>query len=577
MFRAPTSTNPIAEWRQPAPRPGSVDSAIVAPRGLRARLASTFSGVFERSEDENRRQILALAAKGPARPRLIDLGCFNGAFTVELAKAARATEMTGVEYLPHHAEQARARGINVLETDLNEPLPFDDASFDLVHSNQVIEHLRSTDRFLDELARITAPGGRVILSTNNLASWHNVLSLALGCQPRRPARRRRPDAPAHLHDARTARARLRAWSGNDRHPHERLLPAPTHGRPHRRPRRPAARSLHRPRAGAHKMKRARQIGLRLVLSAGFIYLAFRGISTGHVLTALMHANPTWFLAGLAALSVSFVLGALRWRLLVRGQQIELGVKDAARLTWIGLFFTNVLPTGFGGDAIRIWIAGRRSNAVPAVTASVLADRLASLWALTALGALGVVIDAGALPAVVVASILSACALVTLGSFLLLAPAPARALVRASARWQRASQAIARTSEGMATYADRKELLFEAVAISLVAQVCVIFAAVMLARSLGLDVGMGLMSTTIPVALLATATPTNINGLGIRETVFRALLVPAGVLPAIAVAFSLITVVAGAIVSLPGAIAWISLRYRSAPAPEPTVPGLVASV
>ena len=183
MFRAPTSTNPIAEWRQPAPRPGSVDSAIVAPRGLRARLASTFSGVFERSEDENRRQILALAAKGPARPRLIDLGCFNGAFTVELAKAARATEMTGVEYLPHHAEQARARGINVLETDLNEPLPFDDASFDLVHSNQVIEHLRSTDRFLDELARITAPGGRVILSTNNLASWHNVLSLALGFQP----------------------------------------------------------------------------------------------------------------------------------------------------------------------------------------------------------------------------------------------------------------------------------------------------------------------------------------------------------------------------------------------------------
>ena len=325
------------------------------------------------------------------------------------------------------------------------------------------------------------------------------------------------------------------------------------------------------------MKRARHIGLRLVLSAGFIYLAFRGISTGHVLTALTHANPTWFLAGLAALSVSFVLGALRWRLLVRGQQIELGLRDAARLTWIGLFFTNVLPTGFGGDAVRVWIAGRRSNAVPAVTASVLADRLAALWALTALGALGVAIDAGALPTVVVVSILSACGVVGLGSFLLLARAPARALTNATARWPRVSGVVARTSQGMATYADRKELLFEAVAISLVAQVCVVFAAVMLARSLGLHVGMGLMSTTIPVALLATATPTNINGLGIRETVFRALLVPAGVLPAIAVAFSLITVVAGAIVSLPGAIAWISLRYRAAPAPEPTAPGLVASV
>jgi methionine biosynthesis protein MetW len=183
MFKAHSSTNPIAEWRQPAPRPASADSTIVRPRGLRMRIGSALANVFERSEDENRRQILELATQGPPRPRLIDLGCFNGAFTAELAKAARATEMTGVEYLPDHAEQARARGIDVIEADLNEPLPFDDASFDLVHSNQVIEHLRATDRFLDELARITAPGGSVILSTNNLASWHNVLSLALGFQP----------------------------------------------------------------------------------------------------------------------------------------------------------------------------------------------------------------------------------------------------------------------------------------------------------------------------------------------------------------------------------------------------------
>ena len=190
MFRAQTSTTPIAEWRQPAPRPASTGSAITPPKGLRAHLGSALADVFERSEDENRRQILELAAKGPARPRLIDLGCFNGAFTAELAKAARATRTTGVEYLHEHAAQARARGIEVVEVDLNEPLPFPDQSFDLVHSNQLIEHLRGTDHFLDELRRITAPGGAVILSTNNLASWHNVLSLALGFQP----------LPAHVSD-----------------------------------------------------------------------------------------------------------------------------------------------------------------------------------------------------------------------------------------------------------------------------------------------------------------------------------------------------------------------------------------
>jgi SAM-dependent methyltransferase len=157
---------------------------------VRALLGGALAGVFERSEDENRHQILALAANGPPRPRLLDLGCFNGAFTTDLAKAARASETTGVEYLPEHAAQARARGITVVESDLNEPLPFPDHSFDLVHSNQLIEHLRATDRFLAELHRITAPGGAVILSTNNLASWHNIFSLLLGFQP----------LPAHVSD-----------------------------------------------------------------------------------------------------------------------------------------------------------------------------------------------------------------------------------------------------------------------------------------------------------------------------------------------------------------------------------------
>ena len=93
----------------------------------------------------------------------------------------------------------------------------------------------------------------------------------------------------------------------------------------------------------------------------------------------------------------------------------------------------------------------------------------------------------------------------------------------------------------------------------------VLAALMLARALGLQIGVGLLVTTIPVALLATATPTSINGLGVREAVFRALLVPAGVAPSRAVAFSLLTVIAGGLVSLPGAAAWVALRReRSRP-------------
>jgi len=146
-------------------------------------MSRALSRVFEATEDENKRVILELVAGGPPRNRVLDLGCFNGAFTAELGRAARASRLVGVEWLPQHADAARSRGIVVDESDLNEPLPFPDHSFDLVHANQVIEHLRGTDRFLREVARLCAPDGRVVLSTNNLASWHNIGSLTLGLQP----------------------------------------------------------------------------------------------------------------------------------------------------------------------------------------------------------------------------------------------------------------------------------------------------------------------------------------------------------------------------------------------------------
>jgi SAM-dependent methyltransferase len=115
--------------------------------------------------------------------RLLDLGCNDGSFTTELAERTGATETYGVEFVPALATAASSRGIRVTSHDLNEPLPYDDASFDVVHSNQVIEHLVKTDVFVSEIRRVLAPSGCALVSTNNLASWHNIFSLALGMQP----------------------------------------------------------------------------------------------------------------------------------------------------------------------------------------------------------------------------------------------------------------------------------------------------------------------------------------------------------------------------------------------------------
>jgi SAM-dependent methyltransferase len=138
--------------------------------------------LFRATEEENRRAILRMLEPRPGA-RLLDLGCYDGDWSMALAGKVGTAAVTGVEVVPEAAEKARARGVTVVAADLNGPIPLPDGSFDVVHANQVIEHLYDTDRFVSEVKRLLAPGGYAILSTNNLASLHNIVSLVLGRQP----------------------------------------------------------------------------------------------------------------------------------------------------------------------------------------------------------------------------------------------------------------------------------------------------------------------------------------------------------------------------------------------------------
>ena len=79
--------------------------------------------------------------------------------------------------------KCEARGIEARRGDLNEPLPFEEDSFDAVVANQVLEHLHNTDLFITEIYRVLRPGGYAVVSTPNLAAWHNIACLFLGWVP----------------------------------------------------------------------------------------------------------------------------------------------------------------------------------------------------------------------------------------------------------------------------------------------------------------------------------------------------------------------------------------------------------
>lgn len=140
--------------------------------------------LWDHAEADYRRQILARVAEVAPRT-LLDLGCHDGVWTRALAEASgpRLSEVSGVEVVAEARAEAVRRGIAAIEGDLNEALPHDGESFDLVHANQVIEHVADLDLFVSEIRRVLRPGGRAIVCTENLASWHNIGALVLGLMP----------------------------------------------------------------------------------------------------------------------------------------------------------------------------------------------------------------------------------------------------------------------------------------------------------------------------------------------------------------------------------------------------------
>jgi SAM-dependent methyltransferase len=111
-----------------------------------------------------RRRIIAVElAKLPLpRPaRVLDAGCGSGRTLQELAHHG---DVSGIELSPEAAAVARARGPYDVRIGRLEELPWDEETFDLVTCLDVIEHTPDDVVTLRELARVTKPGGWLLVT-----------------------------------------------------------------------------------------------------------------------------------------------------------------------------------------------------------------------------------------------------------------------------------------------------------------------------------------------------------------------------------------------------------------------------
>lgn len=139
------------------------------------------SQLYSNAVELNHRNIYSLLEKDE-KAHFLDLGCDDGVVTLEMAQRIGTQNISGVEIVDSRILLAEAKGVMVKKFDLNKKFDFKNDSIDVIHSNQVIEHLFDSDMYVAELYRILKMGGYAVISTENASSWCNIFASIMGWQ-----------------------------------------------------------------------------------------------------------------------------------------------------------------------------------------------------------------------------------------------------------------------------------------------------------------------------------------------------------------------------------------------------------
>lgn len=134
-------------------------------------------GLFQKNQTD-----LFLTLLDHKYEKSLEIGCGKGFFSFVAAKNGRIRSSYGVDVfndfqikeISQYAEKVGYKDIN------NETVPYEDNTFDLVFSMDVIEHVENDEMFVREHLRVCKKNGRVIIGTPNYFRITNLLMYLLG-------------------------------------------------------------------------------------------------------------------------------------------------------------------------------------------------------------------------------------------------------------------------------------------------------------------------------------------------------------------------------------------------------------
>jgi len=268
------------------------------------------------------------------------------------------------------------------------------------------------------------------------------------------------------------------------------------------------------------MKNKIFILLRVAISFGLLGLLFWLMrdEIRDVLRILAGSRAPLIFAGAALILVNVTILACRLRAIFQGENLELSLKDALQLTFVGYFFNNFMPTAVGGDIIKAHYVSKTNNQRTKSYASVFMDRLIGLYTFLIIAVAALVAVGGNSHLTVVRPmILAFLGVGAFGFVLIISKNVARGMESflAKIKMFRLGERLHKVYRIVHDYRNRPGVVARSVLISISSQ-CVYFTVTYLFfLSIGARVDITSIFLIMPVVIFISMVP-SIGGLGIRE-------------------------------------------------------------
>ncbi len=276
--------------------------------------------------------------------------------------------------------------------------------------------------------------------------------------------------------------------------------------------------------------------LKIGLSVGLLALLFTRIGIGEAMGAIREMDLGAFVAAFLLFQLGVIIRAYRWEGLLDAVQLHVPLGRLVVLYFVGSFFNTFLPTGVGGDVVRIYELSRDSQRTSESVGTVFVDRLAGLVVLFGLALAALPFSGGLITAELKLATLTIAGGGILAAWLLFQRSWADRLLELLPFGDRFRGKV--TELYQAVHACGTGAMGRALGISLLFNLILVSHVAILAVGLGIRVSLWYYLLFVPLISFSLVLPISISGLGVRETTFVLLFGQAGVEQPQALALSL---------------------------------------